>query len=195
MVRCEFGRFNDGLRAAGLAARHAPDRTTPNLAGPDAILVAIREWTRRYGDVPAMADWDPVRARRFSQEWRIMRYRTGDWPSARSVARHFGSFRAAVTAAGLVPRDRAPSAAAYQANRRLNRIAVATIVALERADGIAGLAAAVRALAAARRAADPVGVHAALIDVAAASLACVEREPLDCQGPGQPHDGQAPDDL
>jgi hypothetical protein len=195
MVRGEFGRFNDGLRAAGLVARHAPDRTTPNLAGPDAILVAIREWTRRYGDVPAMSDWDPVRARRLGQEWRIVRYRSGDWPSARSVARHFGSFRAAVTAAGLVPRERALSATAREADRRLNRIAVATVAARERADGIAGLAAAVRAVTAARNAGDPVGVHAALIDVAAAALACVEREPLDCQSPRHPHGGQAPDDL
>jgi hypothetical protein len=194
MVRCEFGRFNDGLQEAGLAVRQAPKRTTPNLAGPDAILVAIREWSRRYGDVPAMSDWDPVRARRLGQEWRIARYRSGDWPSARSVARHFGSFRAAVTAAGLVPRDRATSAAAREADRRFNRIAVATVAALQRADGIAALAAAVRAVAAARSAGDPVGVHTALIDVAAAALACLEREPLDCGRGQHPEDAYNQDD-
>jgi hypothetical protein len=194
MVRCEFGRFNDGLRAAGLAARRAPDRVVPNLTGPEAILVAIREWVRRYGEVPAMADWDPVRARHLGQEWRIVRYRSGDWPSARSVNRHFRSFRAAVASAGLVPRDRAASAVGREADRRVNRIAAATVAALERADGMTGLAAAVRAVAAARRAGDPVAVHAALVDVAAAALACAEFGPLDCHDADDPHDAWEQED-
>src|SRR5215217_388883 len=117
MVRWRFGSFNAAVRAAGLRPRQAPLRLRPNLTGPEAILEAIVEWTRRYGDVPAMADWDPVRARVLDQEWRIPRYQNGDWPSARSVAHHFGSFTAAVSAAGLVPRPRACSREAREEAR------------------------------------------------------------------------------
>jgi hypothetical protein len=38
-------------------------------------------------------------------------------------------------------------------------------------------------------------VHAALIDVAAAAVACLEREPLDCGRGQHPEDAQAPDDF
>ena len=125
IVRGHFGTFNDAVRRAGLQPRRAPARLRPNLTGPEAILEALVEWTRRYGDVPAMADWDPVRARRLGQTWRIARYQEGDWPSARSVAHHFGSFAAAVTAAGLVPRPRSSTAEARADARRRNRIAIA----------------------------------------------------------------------
>ena len=93
------GRPGDAARVDGAAGggggqpRRAPARLRPNLTGPDAIVEAITEWTRRDGDVPAMADWDPVRARRLGQTWRIAHYRDGDWPSARSVAHHPGSLR------------------------------------------------------------------------------------------------------
>ena len=52
----------------GFQPRRAPARLRPNLTGPDAILEALVEWTRRYGDLPAMADWDPVRARRLGTD-------------------------------------------------------------------------------------------------------------------------------
>src|SRR6476646_9282510 len=124
-VRWRFGTFNDAVRRAGLIPRRAPARIRPNLTGPEAILDAIVEWTRRYGDVPTMADWDPVRARRLGQVWRIARYNDGDWPSARTVVNHFGSFRAAVAAIGLVPRERSSSREEADAARRFNRLAVA----------------------------------------------------------------------
>jgi hypothetical protein len=172
MVRGRFGSFNAAVRAAGLRPRRAPTRLRPNLTGPDAIVEAIVEWTRRYGDIPTMADWDPVRARALGQEWRIPRYHDGDWPSARSVAHHFGSFAAAVSAAGLVPRPRASTREAREEARRLNRRAVAGARS-ERADARV-LADAVRAVAASRQAGDPVALHAALMDLAAAALAYAE---------------------
>jgi len=172
MVRGRFGNFNAAVRAAGLRPRKAPTRLRPNLTGSEAILDAIVEWTRRYGDVPAMADWDPFRARELGQEWRIPRYHDGDWPSARSVAHHYGSFAAAVSAAGLVPRARSSTRAARDEARRLNRLAVAASRG-ERADAQA-LADAVRAVAASRQAGDPVALHAALMDLAAAALAYAE---------------------
>jgi HNH endonuclease len=171
VVRGHFGTFNDAVRLAGLQPRRAPARLRPNLAGPEAILEALVEWTRRYGDVPAMADWDPVRARRLGQTWRIARYREGDWPSARSVAHHFGSFAAAVTAAGLIPRPRSSTVESRVDARRRNRIAIALASAAIGEGGAAALAQAVRVVAASRAAGDPVALNAALIDVAAAAVA------------------------
>jgi hypothetical protein len=66
-----FGSFNVAIEAAGLQPRPAPTRLRPNLSGPEAIVDAFVEWVRRYGDVPTMADWDPARARRLGQDWRI----------------------------------------------------------------------------------------------------------------------------
>jgi HNH endonuclease len=174
MVRWQFGGFNDALREAGLCPRRSPTRLRPNLSGREAITAAIIEWTRRYGDVPTMADWDPVRARRLEQQWRIARYHDGDWPSARSVSHHFGSFAAAVTAAGLVPRPRSATQAQRDTARGENRRAVAMLRARDAGGDVSSLAAAVRAVAASRDAGDPVALHAALIDVAAAALAYAE---------------------
>jgi len=67
MVRAQFESFNAALEAAGLTPRRAPTRVRANLSDPRAVLEAMVEWTRRYGDVPTMADWDPVRARRLNQ--------------------------------------------------------------------------------------------------------------------------------
>src|SRR4051812_6758301 len=174
MVRRRFGTFNDAIRRAGLVPRRAPARIRPNLTGPEAILDGIVEWTRRYGEVPTMADWDPVRARRLCQLWRIARYHDGDWPSARSVANHFGSFRVAVAATGLVPRARSASREERDATRRSSRMAVATARSLAGPADPRGLADAVRAVAAGRSAGDPVALHAALLDVATVALAYAE---------------------
>lgn len=174
MVRCQFQTFNAAIEAAGLSPRPAPTRLRANLSGPEAIIVAMIEWTRRYGDIPTMADWDPYRARRLGQDWRIARYHQGDWPSARSVALHFGSFANAATAAGLVGRARSSSHADRQAVSAANRRATATASAVASAPGIGGLAGSLTALARARESQDPVGMHAALIDLAGSALAWAE---------------------
>src|SRR5436309_9547643 len=109
-----------------------------------------------------MADWDPARARRLEQDWRIARYRQGDWPSVRTVAHHFGSLSAAITAAGLTPRARASQHADRRAERAANRHAVARLRAVGRQPGMSDLAACLGGLADARKADDPVAVHAAL---------------------------------
>jgi hypothetical protein len=171
LVCGRFKHFSAAVERAGLTPRRAPGRLAANLAGPDAILTALVEWTRRYGDVPAMADWDPHRARRLGQYWRIARYRQGDWPSARSVAHHFGSFTEAVIAAGLLPRDRSRHHDDRREERAANRQRVAGVIAEARRPGLDDLAVSLRALAAARHRQDPVSVHAALIDLAGSALA------------------------
>ena len=97
MVRSHVKQLNATVEEAVLRPRRRPGRVAAKLVGPEAILDALVEWTRRYGDVPTMADWDPHRAGSLGQEWRIARYHEGDWPSALTVANHFGSFTNAVT--------------------------------------------------------------------------------------------------
>jgi hypothetical protein len=174
MVRQQFQTFNAAVEAAGLTPRPARTHQRPNLSGPEAIIVAMIEWTRRYGDIPTMADWDPHRARRLGQDWRIARFYQGDWPSARSVALHFGSFSNAATAAGLIARPRSSSHAERKAVSAANRLATATASAEGCAPGIGDLAASLTALARARKTEDPVCMHAALIDLAGSALAWAE---------------------
>jgi hypothetical protein len=174
MVAHHFSTFNTAVEAAGLTARPAPSRTRPNLSGSQAIIDALVEWTRRYGDIPTMADWDPARARRLGQDWRIARYHQGDWPSARSVATHFGSFANAAAAAGLIARARSTHHHRRQQQQATNRHAAARARPATRIPGHQDLAESVRALARARAADDPVAMHVALIDLAGAALAWAE---------------------
>lgn len=111
VVRGHFTSFNEAIERAGFRPRRAPTRLRANLAEPAAVLEAIIEWVRRYGDVPAMADWEPSRARRLRQDWPIARYNQGDWPSLRTVVHHFGSLGAAIAAAGLAARSPGPQSA------------------------------------------------------------------------------------
>jgi hypothetical protein len=75
----------------------------------EAVIEKIREWNALYGEPPTAADWNPSLARWRAQEWRIERYRAGDWPAVNAAKRPFGgSFRAAVRAAGLVPHGPGP---------------------------------------------------------------------------------------
>jgi hypothetical protein len=79
----------------------------------ETIIEKIQEWVRLHGEAPSSADWNPSLARWRAQEWRIERYRNGEWPSTNAVKRHFGgSFDAAVRAAGLQPAKPGPRRAA-----------------------------------------------------------------------------------
>ena len=82
----------------------------------ETIIEKIHEWVTRHGEAPSSADWNPSLARWRAQEWRIERYRDGEWPSTNAVKRHFGgSFDAAVRAAGLEPAKPGPRRAAGEA--------------------------------------------------------------------------------
>ena len=75
----------------------------------ESIIEKIVAWERLYSEPPSSADWNPSLARWRAQEWRIERYRQGEWPSTNAVKRHFGeSFDAAVRAAGFEPRRPGP---------------------------------------------------------------------------------------
>lgn len=170
-VRRRFGTWNAAIRAAGYEPRPAPTRIRQH-RGTEGVLAALREWQERYGAPPTMADWEPARARRLGQDWRAERYAAGDWPSMRTVRHHFGTLTAAVGAAGLTPAPR---------GRRTSTARLVQREAWERrahspADATA-VAAAIRALAAARRSADTYGLRGALIDLGVAALAWAEKLP------------------
>jgi hypothetical protein len=146
------------------------------------IVDAIRRWHERYGEPPAMADWDPYRARTVGQEWRIARYHDGDWPSIKSVRNRFGRLSDAVAAAGLVPRrqgqQRAQPELAMDDDVLLHlahlRVLHQGLPAPE------GLAAAVRNVAAARASDQGGDLRASLVELAAAALAWAKAtEPAD----------------
>lgn len=171
VVRREFGTLSAAVRVAGFSPRPAPTRLRPKLRSDVEILQAIREWTTRYGEPPTMADWEPSRARRAGHRWRIERYQRGDWPSARSVRNHFGSFSDAIRQAGLVPRPRGQRQGEAAAWRARNR----ELVEQRRRSRMTGFGPAVvaqrmRDVAQARAEGDQSALQGALVDLAATAL-------------------------
>lgn len=175
IVRRQFGNMSKALFAAGVRPRSGPVGVRAHLLSDEDVLDAIREWTGRYGEPPATADWSPSRARNAGQDWRAERYRAGDWPSVSTVVRRFGTFGAAVRAAGLVPRPRGrhtracgPFENAVTAKLREQ------LAAVELRCGSAVLAARIRGVAQARDASDAEALRGALVDLAAAALVWAE---------------------
>lgn len=70
----------------------------------ERVLAAIIAWVELYGEPPTQMDWDPARARRNGQSWRVSRYRSGQWPCLATVAARFGNLTSAVRATGIEPR-------------------------------------------------------------------------------------------
>ncbi len=74
-----------------------------------AIILAIGEWAAQYGEPPAVPDWSPFAARhQLHDEERAQRCErakaAGEHPSYQTVIREFGSWNAAIEAAGFTPR-------------------------------------------------------------------------------------------
>jgi hypothetical protein len=155
--------MSNAIRAAGLTPRRSPTRTRRHVASSDDVLVAIAEWNRRYGEPPGMMDWDPARARRSGQLWRMSRYYEGDWPSIATVRHHFGTLNQAVIEAGLTPRARGERASS---GRRPP--AAEGKLAIDRPQQV--LALRVRTVAMAKRGKDRELLVSALNDLALAAL-------------------------
>lgn len=92
----------------------------------DAIVARIREWNDTYGEPPASPDWMPARARINNDEERARRFERADgyWPCGETVHHRFGSWNAALKAAGFEPRA-AHGGAGNQLRKRAAREAVA----------------------------------------------------------------------
>jgi hypothetical protein len=174
-VQTAFGTFNAAIAAAGFTPNRGAGPPKRRLTGPDQVVAAIVEWTRRYGEPPTQADWDTSRARRLRQHWRIERYRGDDWPSLNTVIRHFGSLGDAVRAAGLQTRAPGVHGATTRTLRGQNLLAIVGTRAAAHADvDAAVLARRITAVAAARREPGEPRLRLALIDLAAAALRWAE---------------------
>ena len=105
---------------------------------PDAIVLAIQQWARENDAPPAQADWNPHRARvHLRDEDRARRFERGRaegaWPSFSTVVRRFGSWNAALRAAGFEPRppgSAGRSRAAKPAHPRVHRRDLASVEAV-----------------------------------------------------------------
>lgn len=89
-----------------------------------AIVHAIQEWEKRYGEPPAQSDWNPWHARhRLHDEERAQRGEranaTGACPTHMTVHNIFGSWGAALQAAGFESRE--PHGSNKNAKRRRSR--------------------------------------------------------------------------
>jgi hypothetical protein len=74
-----------------------------------AVILAIQEWAHEHGEHPAMPDWNPWYARHeINDEARAARAEeniaAGRHPWPVSVIRAFGTWNAAIRAAGFEPR-------------------------------------------------------------------------------------------
>jgi hypothetical protein len=75
-------------------------------AGAEARYIdAIREWNRLYGQPPSAMDWNVAMARHHAHPERfaeiLRRQRERDWPVASGVVAFFGTWNAAIEAAGF----------------------------------------------------------------------------------------------
>lgn len=76
----------------------------------DRIIAAIQWWATFYGEPPAIADFNPTQAVYMGDYRRATRaehhIKAGQIPWFVTAVREFGSWNAAITAAGLTPRAR-----------------------------------------------------------------------------------------
>jgi hypothetical protein len=171
-----FPTLTDAVNAAGLTPRR-PGSRRANITGPDAVLAALREWTRRFGDPPTQTDLDPTRARRTNQPWRIERYEEGDWPSLNTVRHHFGTLSAAIASAGLEAVPLGETAEERGRRRRRNRLALVDDGARRGPGGPRAVADAVRAVSEARAADDLDELEGALLHLASEALCWADALP------------------
>lgn len=69
------------------------------------VLSSMREWAEMFGVPPVGSDWNPRHAERQGMVWRAERLAaTGrPWPCVTLVQQNFGSWNAAIVAAGFTP--------------------------------------------------------------------------------------------
>lgn len=69
---------------------------------PEAVIAAIRDWADEHGGVPPTTPcWAP--GHHNAKDWMRAEYETGRWPHSRLVCRVFGTWNAALIAAGFEP--------------------------------------------------------------------------------------------
>lgn len=91
---------------AALLTRYVPKAHpgTPRRWNDEAILRALRDWSREMGGPPRRQDWSGERPRNARAGQRKWMREHPCWPSSSCVAAHFGSWTKALRAAGLIER-------------------------------------------------------------------------------------------
>jgi len=86
-------------RCAGCAPKHLRRLTRR------WVIDSINEWFDMFGAPPTATDWNQSYTRVHGPAWRVARYQaTGRvWPSVSTARDHFGSWNAAIEAAGFDP--------------------------------------------------------------------------------------------
>lgn len=92
----------------------------------ELVIARIREWVYLYGEPPAICDRGPSMARsELHDEQRAVRFEqaNGHWPWFTVVVRRFGSWNAALEAAGFTPRANHGGSGNQFRRRRMRRAA------------------------------------------------------------------------
>lgn len=103
---CEARVYNNGSTPPKRC--RACDARLKNERARQRMLAALWEWAERYGSPPTASDWRraPSTLRRLHpdrQRQILARHRDRHWPPASGVQNAFGSWNAALEAAGLEP--------------------------------------------------------------------------------------------
>lgn len=100
----KFGSWNAAIEAAGFGAR---DPWCPTTWTQELVVARIREWVDLYGQPPRATDWSPVAARQKGFPDRAEAFEAADnhWPWMNTVIARFGTWNAAIEAAGFAPRN------------------------------------------------------------------------------------------
>jgi hypothetical protein len=101
----DCGNLTSGADGPGAPPRYCPRcaALTRRRWTEEKVLEAIREWHRSTGAPPTLHDWSPAHAPEGHSGAARYLSEPGRWPSVPQVRARFGSFRAAVRAAGLDP--------------------------------------------------------------------------------------------
>lgn len=122
-LRC--GAPTSGCNGIGQAPRfcRAHNPSQEQFWTQERVVQAIRKWHETYGQPPAACDWNvspsqlarrtPEAAKRIVDRWEA-----GYWPHVVTVIARFGSWSAAISAAGLTPRKRGGRGAQFGTSRR-----------------------------------------------------------------------------
>jgi hypothetical protein len=146
---------------------------------PEKVIAAVRRWADEYGAPPTSTEWEIGKPAKYAQAaldkaqlWheKAARFESGEFPGNDTCRRFFGTFNAAMAAAGFEPRPegRTPRELTDRQLRALRK----------RRGGLqAGpsqLAAQIRSVMEARAAKDNMCLKAALYDLAATAMAWCE---------------------
>lgn len=148
----------------------------------DRVIEAVRSWASEYGKPPTSTEWEQGKPAKYAQAaldkarlWneKAARFDAGTYPSNDTCRRFFGTFGAALAAAGFEPR---PEGRTPRALTELHAEQLRTRMKGDAA-GPDQLAHGIRTVMQARQARDNLSLRSALLDLAAVAMAWAESIP------------------